>query len=144
MGLNTRTQKDDVIKKDAVEAVMKKTAEVEETSAHTIQNSQSKKLDPPTPQIKNPSNTGKAPQVLLKDAVELVKLLKLDSVTKDANEIGRVSNALYEIALSDAGRQSCIAAGAPLALTDLAKEKTVKENGEAARYVADAYREIRG
>jgi hypothetical protein len=32
------------------------------------------------------------------------------------------------------GRQSCIDAGAPLALTELAKEKAVKENSDAARW----------
>jgi hypothetical protein len=95
-------------------------------------------LDPPTPQIKISSNTGKAPQVLPKDAVELVKLLKLESVTKDANEIVRVLDALKNIAQSDTGRQSCIAAGAPLALTNLAKEKIVKETGTAAGNVAFA------
>ena len=78
----------------------------------------------------------KAPEILPKDAVELVKLLKLESVKKDANEVERVTTALWDIASSVSGRQSCIAAGAPLALTDLAKEKAVKENSEAARNVS--------
>jgi hypothetical protein len=34
---------------------------------------------------------------------------------------------------SETGRQSCIDAGAPLALTELAKEKAVKENGKCSK-----------
>jgi hypothetical protein len=48
------------------------------------------------------------------------------------------------IAQSESGRQSCIDAGAPLALTNLAKEKAVKEDSTAAEGVADAYRQITG
>jgi hypothetical protein len=39
---------------------------------------------------------------------------------------------------SDTGRQSCIDAGAPLALVTLSGEKSVKENGNAASNVARA------
>jgi ankyrin repeat protein len=49
-----------------------------------------------------------------------------------------VAHALGSIAQSETGRQSCIAAGAPLALTELAKEKTVKENSSSARLVSYA------
>ena len=47
-----------------------------------------------------------------------------------------VALSLSNIAKSDRGRQSCIDAGAPLALTELAKEKAVKENRSAAVNVA--------
>jgi hypothetical protein len=39
-----------------------------------------------------------------------------------------VADALGNIAESDTGRQSCIDAGAPLALVTLSGEKSVKEN----------------
>jgi hypothetical protein len=42
---------------------------------------------------------------------------------------GRIAGALSAIAESETGRQSCIDAGAALALTELAREKVVKENG---------------
>jgi hypothetical protein len=59
-------------------------------------------------------------------------------VKEDGDAAGDVAYALGNIAESDAGRQSCIDAGAPLALTNLAKEKAVKENGYAAKWVAVA------
>jgi serine/threonine protein kinase len=110
-------------------------------SAHVSSDSASlptsppKILAPPTPPI---SNDDKAPEILPKDAVELVKLLKLESVKKNAKEVMRVTGALWDIASSVSGRQSCIDAGAPLALTNLAKEKTMKENDYAAAWVAYA------
>jgi serine/threonine protein kinase len=112
------------------------------SSAHVSSDSASlptsplKKSAPPTPPIKKSNNDDKAPEILPKDAVELVKLLKLESVKKDAKEVGRVSNALKNIAESESGRQSCIDAGAPLVLTNLAIEKAVKENADAVWYVA--------
>jgi serine/threonine protein kinase len=116
-------------------------------SAHVSSDSASKPTSPPkilapTPPPKKSSDDDKAPDVLPKDAVELVKLLKLESVKKDAKEVRRVSNALSKIAETIAGHQSCIDAGAPLALTNLAKEKAVKENGDAAWYVALALKNI--
>jgi serine/threonine protein kinase len=88
--------------------------------------------------VEDKNKIEKAPEILPNDAVELVKLLKLESVKKDAKEVGRVSNALRNIAESESGRRSCIAAGASRALTDLAKEMAVKENGSAAGNVAGA------
>jgi hypothetical protein len=59
-------------------------------------------------------------------------------VKENGYAASNVANALGNIALSDTGRQSCIDAGAPLALVTLAGEKAVKENGNAAGNVACA------
>jgi hypothetical protein len=42
------------------------------------------------------------------------------------------------LAVSESGRQACIASGAPSALTVLAREKAAKESSSSARYVAEA------
>jgi hypothetical protein len=52
------------------------------------------------------------------------------------------SRTLLTIAESETGCQSCIDAGAPLVLTELAREKLVKENVVAARYIANALSNI--
>jgi ankyrin repeat protein len=82
------------------------------------------------------------PIVLPNDVTELVRLLQLKSVQENVQELERVVCALELIASSESGRQSCIAAGATLALTDLAKENIVKENGYATEYVARALSNI--
>jgi hypothetical protein len=68
----------------------------------------------------------------------LVTLSGEKSVKENGNAASNVASALGKIAKSDTGRQSCIDAGAPLALTELAKENAVKENGNAAGNVAYA------
>jgi hypothetical protein len=75
----------------------------------------------------------------------LVVLAKEKAVKENSKAAEYVSWAIGKIALCDTGRQSpidacqsCIDAGAPLALTELAKEKAVKEDSEAARNVAFA------
>ena len=78
------------------------------------------------------------PIVLPNNVTELVRLLQLKSVKENVQELKRVVWALWNIALSDTGRQSCIDAGVPLALVTLSGEKAVKEDGDAAGYVASA------
>jgi hypothetical protein len=65
-------------------------------------------------------------------------LAKEKAVKENGDAARNVATALGNIASSETGRQSCIDAGAPLALTNLAKEKAVKENGNAASNVASA------
>jgi hypothetical protein len=72
----------------------------------------------------------------------LVALAKEKAVKEYGDAAGNIARALRHITNSKTGRQSCIAAGAPLALTELAKEKAVKENSEAAEDVAYALRNI--
>jgi hypothetical protein len=79
----------------------------------------------------------------------LVALAKEKAVKENSKAAEYVSWAIGKIALCDTGRQSpidacqsCIDAGAPLALTDLAKEKAVKEYSGAAKCVAEALRHI--
>jgi hypothetical protein len=57
-------------------------------------------------------------------------------VKENSYAASNVASALGNIAESDTGRQSCIDAGASLALVTLSGEKSVKEDGNAARYVA--------
>ena len=74
----------------------------------------------------------------------MTNLAKEKAVKENGLAAANVAFALRNIAQSESGRQSCIDAGAPLALTNLAKEEAVKENGLAAGNVADAYRQITG
>jgi hypothetical protein len=68
----------------------------------------------------------------------LVALAKEKAVKENGEAAWNVSWALGKIACSEPGRQSCIDAGATLALTILAKEKAVKEYSNAAGNVAYA------
>jgi hypothetical protein len=72
----------------------------------------------------------------------LVALAKEKAVKENGSAASNVASALYKIALSEAGRQACIDAGATLALVTLSGEKAVKENGNAASNVAYALRNI--
>jgi hypothetical protein len=72
----------------------------------------------------------------------LTDLAKEKAVKENSDAVRDIAIALGYIAWSESGRQSCIAAGAPLALTDLAKEKAVKEDARPAGNVADALRKI--
>jgi serine/threonine protein kinase len=85
----------------------------------------------------------KAPDVLPEDdPVELVRLARLDSVRKNANEIMRVAGALCNISASAAGIQSCVRTGAASALVALSRMRIVKESSEVAKQVVGALRNI--
>ena len=76
------------------------------------------------------------PDVLPMDPVILVRFLKTNKVQNDVNEAIRIVGMLRSIALSSSGKQICINSGAPSALTDLFRERAVRDNWKAIRDIA--------
>jgi serine/threonine protein kinase len=72
------------------------------------------------------------------DVSEIVKTMRLERVKSNASEIVRICGHLWTIAETDEGSQICIDAGAPFALTALAREEVSKENSDTAQTILAA------
>ena len=65
----------------------------------------------------------------------LIILLKEKRVKEKHEAIESITYTLWKITETSTSIQSCIDAGAPLILTELASEKAVKENFDASNYI---------
>ena len=80
----------------------------------------------------------KAPDLLPHNVVELARILRLESVKRDAIEVARIAIWVWGIGKSPVGKQACITADVQSALADLLCKKHIMANPEASRSVYGA------